>query len=121
MKTIAIAAVLLALTGCSSIKEILIDKPIIVERPKIELPTIEPSLQKPFAWVIITKDNFEEKMKELEKNGGELVFFALTSKGYENLSLNTADLRRYILQQQAIIAAYKQYYESSQTPAEPKK
>jgi hypothetical protein len=40
--------------------------------------------------------------------GQSPVFVAIMMKDYENLSLNLADLRRYIEQQQSIIAYYRQ-------------
>ena len=37
------------------------------------------------------------------------MFFALIPKDYENLSLNVADIKRYIIQQKELI----EYYEKS--------
>ena len=37
--------------------------------------------------------------------------FGLTNQSYKALSLSVADLRRYIIQQNAVIKAYKEYYE----------
>ena len=65
-------------------------------------------------WIVVNKDNIDVVLADLSKNGGNIVMFALTDKGYEALSLNTADLRQLIMQQQAIIAGYEQYYQSSQ-------
>lgn len=61
-------------------------------------------------WIVLTPENFEEQAKLIEDSGRPVVFFALTDKGYENLGLNLSDLRAYVQQQQAIIAAYKKYY-----------
>ena len=52
---------------------------------------------------------------EIEKRGGVVTLFALTPQGYQNLSLNTSELRRYIQQQNAVIAAMKKYYEAPQS------
>lgn len=68
--------------------------------------------------MIITPENFEEAIAKIEKNGRPVAFFALTDKGYENLGLNLSDLRAYIQQQQAIIAAYKGYYEKAEEALE---
>ena len=64
-------------------------------------------------WILITPENFEEKVAELSKDGRPVVFFALTDKGYENLSLNFSDIRAFIQQQRAIIAAYENYYKNA--------
>jgi len=37
----------------------------------------------------------------------------LTPEGYTNLSINVAEMRRYISQLKAMISAYKDYMESS--------
>ena len=42
--------------------------------------------------------------------------FVITPKGYENLALGIAELRRYVKDQQAIIA----YYEEALAPPEEK-
>lgn len=41
------------------------------------------------------------------------MLFGVTDKGYENLALNLSDLRAYLQQQKAIIAAYENYYQQS--------
>ena len=63
---------------------------------------------------VVTKDNYEEFVKEFTDIYGELAFVALSMKDYENLALNIADLRRYINQQKEIIV----YYEKAVTEKE---
>jgi uncharacterized protein (DUF1499 family) len=61
---------------------------------------------------VVSKSNYEEFVKEFEaKNGGD-AYIAISIKDYENLSLNFAELRRYIEQQQQIIV----YYEEAVAP-----
>ena len=60
--------------------------------------------------------NLEEKIAEINSKTGNTVMFVITPKGYENLALGIAELRRYVKDQQAIIA----YYEEALTPEEPK-
>ena len=43
-----------------------------------------------------------------------IAFFAITDKGYQDLGLNFSDLRAYVQQQDAIIAAYQGYYKASE-------
>lgn len=122
MKHLLLISVLL-LPGCSIFSKPaeVITKPIIVERPKLELPVPAPSYQKPLTWTVITKDNINEKIEELNAQGSEFVLFALTPQGYQNLSINIADLRRYIQQQNAVIFTLKEYYESPQKTSEDSK
>jgi DNA-binding PadR family transcriptional regulator len=84
-----------------------------IEKPELVLPNPEQINMKEVNWILLTPENFEEKVAELSKNGRPIVFFALTDKGYENLSLNFNDIRSYIQQQKAIVAAYENYYKNA--------
>lgn len=84
-----------------------------IEKPELVLPNPESINMKEVTWILLTPENFEEKVAELSKNGRPVVFFALTDKGYENLSLNFSDIRAFIQQQKAIIAAYENYYKNA--------
>ena len=73
----------------------------IQERPKaVAMPPVD--------WFIITEENLEEKLAEIDTKTGDVVLFAITPKGYENLALGIGDLRRYIKDQQAIIGYYEE-------------
>ena len=77
----------------------------IAERPKqLDLSDVD--------WYVVTERNMEEFLEKFEKDNGDIVFMAISVRGYENISLNLADLRRYILQQKEIIF----YYEESVKP-----
>lgn len=66
-------------------------------------------------WVIINKNNLEEKIAELTAGGAPLAMFVLTGEGYENLGLNFSDIRALVQQQRAIIVAYENYYQAAET------
>jgi hypothetical protein len=70
----------------------------------------------PVDWFIITEENLEAKIAEIDSKTGNIVMFTITPKGYENLAIGIAELRRYVKDQQAIIA----YYEESLAPDKPK-
>jgi hypothetical protein len=74
----------------------------IQERPK---PVDFPDTQ----WYVVNESNLDEFLKQMDKEAGDTVFFAITPKGYENLAIGVGELRRYILQQKEIIL----YYESA--------
>ena len=57
----------------------------------------------------------DEVISELQKVNSNIALFALTDVGYENLSLNNAEILKLLSQQRSIIAAYKSYYEGVQT------
>jgi hypothetical protein len=58
----------------------------------------------------------EQVWKRLEEEKVDLVLFALTDDGYQELAMTMAELRNHIANQRAIIIKYKEYYEPSKTP-----
>ena len=84
-----------------------------VDKPELVLPNADGIRMKNVEWVLITPENFEEKVAEIQATGRPVVFFALTDEGYENISMNFSSIRAYIQQQQAIIAAYENYYKNA--------
>lgn len=61
--------------------------------------------------MVVTPDNVEEVWKKLADGKDDLVLFAITDNGYEQLSLTMAEIRNYIASQRQIIIKYKEYYE----------
>lgn len=106
--------VILLISGCAAPMPQRIEvsaKP--VERPELVLPPADTLRMREVEWVLITPENFNEVVEKAKKEGRPIVFFALTDKGYENLGLNFSDIRAFIQQQKAIIAAYDAYYKKS--------
>lgn len=58
---------------------------------------------------VVTEQNIDEFIAEFESKNGNVVFVALSIPDYENLSLNMAEIKRYIEQQKSVII----YYENS--------
>lgn len=107
--------VLVLLSGCAAPMPQRIEvsaKP--VAKPELVLPPADQLRMREVEWILITPENFEEKVEEIRKSGRPVVFFALTDRGYENISLNFSDVRAFIQQQRAIIAAYENYYKKSE-------
>ncbi len=59
-------------------------------------------------WYVVTKSSLEDFMKEFEKKSGDMVFFAMSVPDYEKMSLNVAELKRFIEQQNAVIVYYEE-------------
>ena len=114
MNKLIIALLVLTMTGCSIFRK---PEPEIITRtvtvaPNIPLkPTPRPINMTDVNWYVVTTDNIQEFEKRFENDNSDLVFFALSVPHYQNLSVNLADIRRYLEQQQAIIL----YYESQIT------
>lgn len=116
MKSTIRALTLLILTtvisSCSSAPvETVTIRTVPIERQKLILPETTRINTKPVDWVIITPENIGSVFSGLNESGKTPVLFALTSNSYENISLNMAEIMRLIKEKDAIIVAYKNYYE----------
>lgn len=111
MKTIAVLFALL-LSGCALFQQpeqIVVTETI--ERPELILPTVDPLLARPVEWIVITNDNANDVFESLNADNIPLVLFGITPPHYENLSINTSNILQLVLQQRAIIEAYRRYYD----------
>lgn len=106
--TVLACCTLLPLAGCATTKTV-----EVTARP-VELSIIQPPDPEPVTMLntkvrVVTASNIEEFIAEAKREQGtdNPVFVVSTTKDYEALSLNIAELKRYIKQQQQIIAYYK--------------
>jgi len=110
---------LVFLTGCSSNPLVrIVEKPIYVNRAAPILPIVQPIEQQPIHWIIITEDNLDDVLKKMETENKRVVFFAMTPEDYEILTMNAAEVRRYIQQQNAVLSAYKEYADMPPIPTQ---
>ena len=105
----------LLLNGCAglAVKEISSYK-IEKKREPLNLPNPEPLSLVDVEWIVVTKDNVDEVMEKVKAEGGDYALFAVTDEGYKKLSLNFADIRNKLHEQNQIILSYKEYYESGE-------
>ena len=69
-------------------------------------------------WHIITSENAEEVFKKLEADGIDPVLWGLTDKDFELLAKNFAQIRNKMIETNAILEKYKEYYEAEEDKAE---
>ena len=109
-----------SLSGCASLfsfwKSEPEVKPIeVITKPAEKTPlAIKPPapLKLPqVGWVILTKENANEVLSNLEKSGKDPVIFGLSDEGYQDLSIMFSEIRNFISSQQIIILQYQDYYE----------
>lgn len=81
---------------------------IEIPRPAPIVPEVDQLKLRDVNWIIITPDNIDQKFSEIKNS--ELVLFAVTAEGYENIALNLSDIRAMIDQQKKIIAIYKSQF-----------
>ena len=101
------------LTSCSRVQKIETVK-TEVKRAPLNLDRPEPIAMDELNWIIINSENAEEVFAKLKEQGTDPVLFGLTDDEYEDLSMNFAQIRNYIIQQGFVIDKYKEYYESEE-------
>ena len=116
LKVSSLLLLSLALSSCSSwpqlkqieVKTVEIERNVPIQnRPRqLDLYCIK--------WYVVTEENFEEFKKRFTAENGGFLFYAISIRDYETLTLNMADIKRYIEQQKNIIV----YYEDAVKPRE---
>ena len=107
---------LLPVSGCAVFgggKDIPVVKPIevitIAKRAPVYHPPLPSAIEGyPVQWTVLNPQLMEEYLADLEQgNAPTNVWYSLTTKGYENLSNNMADIKRYLRQILSIVDYYK--------------
>lgn len=119
LKVSSLLLLSLALSSCGSwpqlkqieVKTVEIERNVPIQnRPRqLDLSSIK--------WYVVTEENFEEFKKRFTAENGGFLFYAISIRDYETLTLNMADIKRYIEQQKNIIV----YYEDAVKPREKEK
>ena len=93
-----------------------------IEVQTVEVDRVIPTQVRPqqvslhdITWFVVTDQNFESFKARYTKQNGAFLFYAISVRDYETLSLNMAEIKRYLDQQKQIII----YYEKAVAP-EPK-
>ncbi len=116
-KALVVVSALFLLSGCGAVTALeVISKEIGREPLNIDHP--KPITLKPIQWVAITEENYKEVFGQLKAQGYDPVLFGLTDEGYEDMSLNFAEIRNFIILQRKILQKYKDYYEGNDQGSE---
>ncbi len=101
---------LLALTACTKTEYVYQYKP----RPAVVEPQSLPVQMRKVEWKVITKPELEKLLADLNANPDpNFALFALTPKGFENLSYNLAEINRFMQEQNQVILYYRKYNEET--------
>ena len=113
---ISLVLLLATCSGCA----LLGSDPYVPEVKQVEVVTItkpaavyHPPLPnkvntKPVEWTVLTPTIMSEYLTDLEKGEAPTnVYYGISPTGYENLSVNMAELKRYIRQVLSIVDYYK--------------
>ena len=108
---LVISCILIA-SGCSLMQSSV--KPVqvktITERPPMYHPPLPMEVQlDPVDWEILTPTRMEEYLNNLEKGEApERAFYSLSATEYEHLSMDMADITRYIKEVLGIVKYYRE-------------
>jgi len=114
LKLLAVLLLSLPLiSGCSLLgrqppePEVIVKTKLVENKIPLQVAPKPVNLSHPRIYVV-TEKNWDTFLEQYKKdNGQEWVFYALSVRSYETLSLNIAEIRRFLQQQQAIIAYYE--------------
>ena len=117
LRSLILSTLVLSLVACGSIRKIEVTTASI-ERVPLTLSKVDTLKLDEVIWIVITPENIDQIFRDLETKNFDIVLFALTDDGYENISVNMAKIKKLVLQQKAVIAAYKRYYETQSSEIE---
>jgi len=107
-KLILVSSLLLLTSACASVEPQVVLKTDYVVKDIPVQPHPKPLNLHRVKFYAVTPENMEEFLATFEKESGVVVFFDLSVPDYENMSLNVAELRRYIDQQRNLIVYYEE-------------
>lgn len=120
----AAASILILSTGCSlmpttkPIEVVTVSEPAPLYHPPLPLEVQLVDIQ----WRVLTPEIMDEYLAALEEGSAPpQAYYALTTQGYENLSMNTAEQKRYIKDVLAIIKYYRSLDDKDEEDENPKK
>ena len=114
LKILLIAS--LVLSGCSMfgreyVPDVKAVEVVNVQKKAVISPPPLPSKvrTKPVEWKVLTPAVMDEYLEDLKKGEAPTnVYYGVSPTGYENLSLNMAEIKRYIKQVLSIVNYYKE-------------
>ena len=119
----ALASILILSTGCSlmpttkPIEVVTVSEPAPLYHPPLPLEVQLVDIQ----WRVLTPEIMDEYLAALEEGSAPpQAYYALTTQGYENLSMNTAEQKRYIKDVLAIIKYYRSLDDKDEEDEKPK-
>ena len=119
----ALASILILSTGCSlmpttkPIEVVTVSEPARLYNPPLPLEVQLVDIQSR----VLTPEIMDEYLAALEEGSAPpQAYYALTTQGYENLSMNTAEQKRYIKDVLAIIKYYRSLDDKDEEDEKPK-
>ena len=112
LKSLFVLVSVLLITNCSMMPSA---KPVEVRTIAEPVPLYHPPLPLEVGlvdidWEILTPDLMKEYLENYENGSAPAIaYYSLTSKEYENLSMNMAEIKRYLRDTLSIVKYYRDY------------
>ena len=112
VKSIILISCLFVIANCSMMPSA---KPVEVVTIAEPVPLYHPPLPLEVGlvdidWEILTPDLMKEYLENYENGSAPAIaYYSLTSKEYENLSMNMAEIKRYLRDTLSIVKYYRDY------------
>lgn len=112
VKNLILISCLFLIANCSMMPSA---KPIEVKTIAEPVPLYHPPLPLEVGlvdidWEILTPDLMIEYLQDYENGSAPAIaYYSLTSKEYENLSMNMAEIKRYLRDTLSIVKYYREY------------
>ena len=87
-------------------------KEVSITTKAIERTIIQPvmpreiDLKEPY-WYVVSDKNIDEFLSRVEKDQGQIVFFAMSVPDYEIMAYNMQELKRYIRELKEVVVYYR--------------
>lgn len=87
-------------------------KEVRITTKAIERTIIQPvmpreiDLKEPY-WYVVSDKNIDEFLARIEKDQGQMVFFAMSVPDYELMAYNMQELKRYIRELKEVVVYYR--------------
>jgi hypothetical protein len=112
VKSIILISCLFVITNCSMmptakpVEVVTIAEPVPLYHPPLPLEVGLVDID----WEILTPDLMKEYLENYENGSAPAIaYYSLTSKEYENLSMNMAEIKRYLRDTLSIVKYYRDY------------
>ena len=106
------------MSGCSSSPKVIHIKAEPIDPVPLILPDVDSLELEDTKFYVVTEENYAKVFEELSKKNYDPVIFGVTDDGFEILSVNNAKVLQMVMQQKAVITAYKNYYERTRDAIE---
>lgn len=118
MKFLLPALAVAILASCSNQTDRATVDPVVIQsqpiaRPALNLPDVDQFVAEDVTWMVVTPSNVEQIFADMVARGDDPVIFGVTEEGFDNIAINSSQSLRVILQQQAVIDGYREYYISA--------